>query len=88
MSLLIRFAQVCSHVDDLNTHNKSLIAKLLKKRYRYHKLGKPFSKINRRHNESVSGFNVRLKSILHQGQSETEFYGDLVYKLKKGKVYD
>ena len=26
---LIRFARVCSHVADLNTHNKSLTAKLL-----------------------------------------------------------
>ena len=24
-----------------------------------------------------------LKSLLHQGLSEPEFYGDLVYKLKK-----
>ena len=31
----------------------------------------------------VSKFNVGLKSLLHQGLSEPEFYGDLVYKLKK-----
>ena len=28
-------------------------------------------------------FNVGLKSLLHQGLSEPEFYGDLVYKFKK-----
>ena len=27
--------------------------------------------------------NVGLKSFLHQGLSEPEFYGDLVYKFKK-----
>ena len=28
-------------------------------------------------------FNVGLKSLLHQGLSEPEFYGDLVYKFIK-----
>ena len=31
----------------------------------------------------ISKFNVGLKSLLHQGLSEPEFYGDLVYKSKK-----
>ena len=31
----------------------------------------------------VSKFQVRLKSLLRQGLSKPEFYGDLVYKLKK-----
>ena len=34
---LIRFARVCNHVDDFNTLNKCLTAKLLKQGYRYHK---------------------------------------------------
>ena len=34
---LIRFAGVCSHVDDSNTRNKCLTAKLLKQGHRYHK---------------------------------------------------
>ena len=42
ISQLIRFARVCSHVDDLNTRNKCLTAKLLKQGYRYHKLRKVF----------------------------------------------
>ena len=49
ISQLIRFARVCSHVDDFNTHNKCLTAKLLKQGYRYHKLRKAFSKFYRRH---------------------------------------
>ena len=79
----IRFARVCSHVDDFNTRNKCLTAKLLKQGYRYHKLRKAFSKFYRRHYELISKFNVGLKSLLHQGLSEPEFYGDLVYKFKK-----
>ena len=31
----------------------------------------------------VSKFNIGLKTLLHQGLSEPEFYGDLVYKFKK-----
>ena len=31
----------------------------------------------------ISKFNVGLNSLLHQGLSEPEFYGDLVYKFKK-----
>ena len=34
----------------------------------------------------ISKFNVRLKLLLHQGLSEPEFYGDLVYKFKKIRV--
>ena len=31
----------------------------------------------------ISKFQVGLKSLLRQGLSEPEFYGDFVYKLKK-----
>ena len=58
ISQLIRFARVCSHVDDFNTRNKCLTAKLLKQGYRYHKLRKAFSKFYRRHYELISKFNV------------------------------
>ena len=83
ISQLIRIARVCSHVDDLNTRNKCLTAKLLKQGYRYHKLRKAFSKFYHRHYELISKFNIGLKSLLPQGLSEPEFYGDLVYKFKK-----
>ena len=71
-----------SHVADFNARNKSLTAKLLQQGYRYHNLRKHFSKFYRRHHELVSKFNVGLKTFLHQGLSEPEFYGDLVYKFK------
>ena len=83
ISQLIRFARVSSHVADFNARNKSLTAKLLQQVYRYHKLRKTFSKFYRRHYELVSKFNVGLKTLLHQGLSEPQFYGDLIYKLKK-----
>ena len=71
-----------SHVADFNTRNKRLTAKLLQQGYPYHKLRKTFSSFYRRHYELVSKFNVGLKTLLHQGLSELEFYGDLVYKFK------
>ena len=83
ISQLIRFARVCSKVDEFNTRNKCLTAELLKQGYRYHKLRQAFSKFYRQHYELISKFNVILKSLLHQGLSEPEFYGDLVYKFKK-----
>ena len=71
-----------SHVADFNARNKSLTAKLLQQGYRYHKRRNTFSKFYRRHYELVSKFNVGLKTLLHLGLSEPEFYGDVVYKFK------
>ena len=55
----------------------------VKQGYRYHKLRKIFSKFYRRYYDLISKFQVGLKSLLHQGLSEPDFCGDLVYKLKK-----
>ena len=77
------FARVSSYVADFNTHNKLLTQKLLKQGYQYHKLRKTFSKFYRRYYDLISKFQVGLKFLLHQGLSEPDFYGDLVYKLKK-----
>ena len=83
ISQLIRFARASSYVTDFNTDNKLLTQKLVKQGYRYHKLCKTFSKFYRRYYDLISKFQVGLKSLLRQGLSEPEFYGDLVYKLKK-----
>ena len=72
---LIRSARVSSHVTDFNAlikFNCRAIGILTLKK---------FSKFYRRHYEF--DFMVGLKSLLQQGLSEPEFYGDLVYKLKK-----
>ena len=74
---------VCNHVTDFNARNKFLTAKLLQEGYRYHKLRKTFSKFYRKHYELISKYNVGLKTLLSEGLSEPEFYGDLVYKFKK-----
>ena len=78
---------VCNHVTDFNARNKCLTAKLLQQGYRYHKLRETFSKFYCRHYELISiyidEYNVELKTLLSEGLSEPEFYGDLVYKFKK-----
>ena len=51
--------------------------------YRYHKLRQIFSKFYRRYYDLISKFQIGLKSLLRQELSEPDFYGDLVYKLKK-----
>ena len=84
ISQLIRFARVCSHVEDFSPFNKCFTVKILKEGYRYHKFRKTFFPIsiadtmNQFQNSSIG-----LKSFLHQGLSKPEFYGDLVYKFKK-----
>ena len=77
-------AILSSHVADFNTcKNEWLTRKLLKQGYWYHKLCKTFSKFYRRYYDLISKFQNGLKSLLRQGLSETEFYGDLVDRLKK-----
>ena len=71
------------HLTDFNTRNKLLTQKLLKQGYRYHKLRKTFSKFYRRYYDLISKFQVGLKSLLREGLLEPDFYGELVYKLKK-----
>ena len=51
ISQLIRFARVCSNVDDFNNRNLFLTAKLSKQGYRYHKIRKAFSKFCHRLSE-------------------------------------
>ena len=83
ISQLFRFARASTYVTDFNTCNTLLTQKLAKQGYRYHKLRKTFSKFCRHYYDLISIFQVGLKSLLHQGLLEHEFYGDLVYKLKK-----
>ena len=82
VSQLIRFARASSHVAYFNTRNKLLTQKILKQGYRYHKLRKTFLNLYRRYYDLISKFQIGLKSLLQQGLSEPEFYGDVVYTLK------
>ena len=76
ISQLIRFARVCSNVDDFNNGNLYLNAQLLKQSYRYHKIRKAFSKLYHRHSELIVKYNIGLKTLLQQDISEPIFYGD------------
>ena len=80
ISHLIRFARVCSSVDNFNNRNLFLTAnlKLFKQGYRYHKIRKAFYKFYHRHSELIVKYNIGLKTLLQQGISEPIFYGDLV----------
>ena len=66
-----------------NTRNKLLFRNFLNKDIVIINFAKPFSKFYRRYYDLISKFQIGLESLLHQGLSEPEFYGDLVYKLKK-----
>ena len=72
-----------SLVDGFITRNKVLTAKLLRQIYRYHKIRKAFSKFYRWHFDILSKYKIGLKTLLLEGLSEPEFYGDLVYKFRK-----
>ena len=82
ISQLIRFAKA-SNLIEFNYRNKALTAKLLRLGYLYFKLRKAFSKFYRRHSALVENYSVSLKTLLQQGTSEPEFYGDLVYRFRK-----
>ena len=86
ISQLIRFARASSNLNDFNYRNETLTAKLLKQGYRYFKLSKAFSKFYRRHSALVEKYSVSLKTLLQQGMSEPEFYGDLVYRFIRKNV--
>ena len=76
ISQLIRFARASSNLSDFNYCNEPLTAKLFRQGYRYFKLRKAFWKFCRRHRALVEKYNVNLKTLLQQGISEPEFYGD------------
>ena len=83
ISKLIHFARVCSYVDDVNNRILVLTAKILKQRYRCHKIRKAFSKFYHRHSDFVVKYSIGLKTLLQQGISEPIFYGDLVCTFKR-----
>ena len=88
ISQLIRFVRASSNLSDFNCRNKALTVKLLRQGYRYFKLREAFSKFYRRLSALVEKYSVSLKTLLQQGISEPEFYGDLVYGFRKkcGKI--
>ena len=59
------------------------VVPVLSQGYRYLKLCKAFSKFYRRHSALLEKYSVSLKTLLRQGISEPEFYGDLVNRFRK-----
>ena len=56
---------------NLSTETIIFYDKLLKQGFRYHKIRKAFSKFYNRHSMLVVKYNIRLKTLLQQGISET-----------------
>ena len=83
VSQLIRFARACSFVEDFHIRNRTITEKLLQQGYRFDKLRKTFSKFYHRNLPLISKYKCNLKSFLRQGISHPEFYGDVIYKLRK-----
>ena len=83
ISQLIRFARACSSLNDFNLRNLTITEKLLKQGYRFNKLRKTFCKFYHRNIALVSKYNCNLKTLLNNGISHPEFYGDLIYRLRK-----
>ena len=73
ISKLIRFARVCSNVDDFNNRNLFLNAKLLRQGYRYHKIRKAFSKFYHRHIELIVKYNIGLKLFCNKAYQNLYF---------------
>ena len=78
MSQLIRFARASSYITDFNTRNKLLTQKLLKQGYRYHKLGKIFSKFYRRYYDLI--YTRGVQYVMKTAQYIPKFY---IYTLHK-----
>jgi hypothetical protein len=83
ISQLIRFARACTSLENFNKRNLIITEKLLKQGYRFHKLRKAFSKFYYRNLPLIGKYRSNLRTLLRQGISHPEFYGDVIYKLRK-----
>ena len=79
----IRFARAFSSVEDFHIRNRTITEKLLKQGYRFNKLWKTLSKFYYRNLPLISKYKCNLKYFLRQGIAHPEFYGDVIYKLRK-----
>ena len=83
ISQLTRFARVSSHVDDFNTRNQILTAKLLRQGYRYHKIREAFSKFYLRHFDIESKYNDGLKHLFCKAFQNLNTMGTWYIKSEK-----
>lgn len=85
ISQLIRYARASSDVEDFNDRNKVIISKLLRQGNRFHKLRRTFSKFYYRKGDLVEKYNSNMKILMKAGITHPQFYGHLIYKLRKIK---
>ena len=82
ISQIIRFARICSHVDDFYVQHQLFSSFSRFHGYQYHILRKSFAKYYYRLNELIVKFNVGLRKLLRDGLSDPDFYAALVYKVR------
>ena len=92
MNVLNDVLSKTSHVENIlqnefSSHRRTGCGSSIGSEFAWHASGPEFDPnvrdiLSWRH-ELVSKFNVGLKTLLHQGLSEPEFYGGLVYKFKR-----
>ena len=82
ISQLIRFARTSSNLNDF-TVIKPLLPKFLGRAIIILNFVRRFSKFYHRHSALYEKYSVSLKTLLQQGISEPEVYGDLVYRFRK-----
>ena len=80
ISKLIRFARAWSSASVVHVRNRTITDK---QDYKFFKPRKTFSKFYYRNIPLISKYKCYLKSFLRQGISHPEFYGDVIYKLRK-----
>ena len=74
ISQLIRFARVCSNIDDYNNRNLFLTAKLIKSRFiDIIKIRKACSKFYHRHSELIVKYNIGLKLFCNKAYQNLYF---------------
>ena len=83
ISQLVRFARVCSTLDDFNERNLTITSKLLQQGYRFHNLINSFKKFYKRYEHLMSKYNATRKHLITEGISHPRFYGNVVKKCRK-----
>ena len=85
ISQLVKFTRCCTSVSDFNSWSLQLTSKLLTQGYRYHKLRKIFGEFFRSYSDLLSKFGeISFQEYVTEGISNPVFYGDLVYKPRRG----
>ena len=86
ISQLVRFARICSEVDDFNERNLAITCKLLQQGYRFHKILITFGKFYKRYKELLVKYNVTRKKLITDGMSHPTYYCNIVNKAKHLKT--